>query len=116
MNYPKKAFSLFELLLVLFLSSIVITYSFIFTKKIYEWEIINTQLAILKLDLNCAKIIIGKNLKKINKLYLQDETLYLDGNILLEKINSFSKKINNNIVHIDVTIDKKISQTWKFKL
>lgn len=113
----KKAFSLFELLIVLFISSIILIYTFIFTKQLHETQIDNEKLAILKIDLNSTKVIIEKNLPEIvDKIRYNNSTLYYDENIFLEDVSNFSMKKNAYILTIDITLDEKITQTWRFKL
>lgn len=113
----KKAFSLFELIIVLFISSIVITYTFIFTKDLYKTQLDNQEITILKIDLNSTKIIIEKNLPTIEySLKYDGSTLFLKDSILLKDVTEFSmKKISTNI-EINITLDNKISQSWKFNL
>lgn len=115
-NY-KKAFSLFELIIVLFISSTVIIYTFIFTKDLYQTQLDNHEIAILKIDLNSTKIIVERNLSTIQSVMKYDgSTLFLKDSILLKDVTNFSmKKISTNI-EINITLDKKISQTWKFSL
>ena len=115
-NY-KKAFSLLELIIVLFISSIIITYTFIFTKELYQTQSDNQQIAILKIDLNSTKIIIEKNLSTISSsLKYKDSTLFLKNSILLKNVTAFTKKKSTNDLEINITVEDKISQTWKFKL
>ncbi len=55
-----KAFSLLELIFVVFISSIVLIYTFKFSKEIYGTSIENEKIAILKIDMNSTKIFIQK--------------------------------------------------------
>lgn len=113
----KKAFSLFELLLVIFISSIVLIYTFTFVKESYEAQITNEKIAILKIDLNSTKIIIEKNLPSSKeKLKYDGKTLFYDGNILLKNVSKFKMSKNVDILTIEIILDNKISQIWKFKL
>lgn len=113
----KKAFSLFELILVVFISSIVIIYSLKFAKQTQEAQIKNQELAVLKIDMNSTKIIIEKNLPKIKeKLFYDGKSLFYEKNILLKNVSSFSMDDFNGILTIKITLDKKIMQTWEFKL
>ncbi|PLY07789.1 MAG: hypothetical protein C0625_04280 [Arcobacter sp.] len=113
----KKASSLFELILVIFVSSIVLIYTFVFTKELYETQINNEKIASLKIDLNSTKIIIGKNLPDSkNKLNYDGNTLFYGANILLKNVTSFTMQNSSNILDINITLENKISQTWKFKL
>jgi len=112
----KNAFSLFELILVLFISSIVLIYSFSFTKELYETQITNEKIAILKIDLNSTKIILQRNLPLTNKLKYEGTTLYLNNNILLKNVSSFDTKTSSGFIKIDITLEDTIKQTWQFKL
>ncbi len=113
----KKAFTLFELLLVVFISSIILIYSFNFQKELFEIQTTNEDLAILKIDLNSSKIIIEKNLPNIeSKITYKDSILYYENNILLKDVSLFQISKTSNILIIDITLKNKISQTWKFKI
>lgn len=119
MNYKKsKAFSLLELLAVIFIGSIVVIYSTIYAKEYYEALSINEKTAIIKLDLNSAKIILEKNLPNLkNDLKYKNNTLYFKNSTLLEKVTYFSMKtLSSNLVEIKIRVDDKIEQTWNFKL
>lgn len=116
MNY-KKSFSLIELIVVILISSIILIYTFSFAKELQQTQIQNQQIAILKIDMNSTKIIIEKNLSNIqHRLSYDGQTLFLDKNILLKNVNSFSQKSYSGILQIDINLENKISQTWEFKL
>jgi len=113
----KKAYSLFELILVIFISSIVLIYSFKFVKEIQEATISQEKTAILKIDINSTKIFIEKNLPfSIEKLKYKGSTLFFDDAILLENITSFSMNKTPNTLTINITVENKISQIWEFKI
>ena len=113
----KKAYTLFELILVIFISSIVLIYTFSFQKELYETQIANEEIAILKIDLNSTKIIIEKNLVNIeSKLAYNDSTLYFEDHILLKDVSSYEMSKSSNILTINITLKEKISQEWKFKI
>lgn len=119
MNYSnKKAFSLLELIIVIFIGSIIVIYSTIYSKELYEAQLNNQRIAVLKIDLTASRIIIEKNLPFSKDLLEYDgQTLFYDGKLLLENVSFFSKKLNfNNILQIDIELDNKIKQVWKFKL
>ncbi|WP_321314398.1 prepilin-type N-terminal cleavage/methylation domain-containing protein [Halarcobacter sp.] len=112
-----KAFSLLELILVISISSFVLIFVFKFSKDLYFAENETKKISILKIDLNSTKIIIEKNLPDIiNKLEYKDKTLYIDNNILLKEVSSFSLMKGTKKVIIDITLDDKISQKWEFEL
>jgi type II secretory pathway component PulJ len=116
MNY-KKSFTLLEILFVIFIGSLFFASTSIFTKNLYETNQENEKMAILKLDLNSAKIIIEKNIQlaKTN-LTFKNNNLYLDGNLLLEKVTNCTIKQNSQYLYVDFTIDNSITQSWVFKL
>lgn len=119
MNYlNKKAFSLLELIIVIFIGSIIVVYSTIYSKELYEAQLNNQRIAVLKVDLNASKIIIERNLPLSKDLLKYDaQTLFYDGRLLLENVSFFSKKLNsNNVLQIDIELEKKIKQVWQFKL
>lgn len=112
-----RAFSLFELILVILISSIVLIYSSYFTKELHLSQKENEKIAILKLDLSSAKIIIEKNLPQIvDKLKYKNNTLYIDENILLKDVSSFKITKSSSKLQIDIKLDERIEQRWVFKL
>ncbi len=116
MNY-KKSFTLLEILFVIFIGSLFFASTSIFTKNLYETNQENEKMAILKLDLNSAKIIIEKNIQLAKtKLTFKNNNLYLDGNLLLEKVTNCTIKQNSQYLYVDFTIDNSITQSWVFKL
>ncbi len=113
----KRAFSIFELIVVIFISSIVLIYTFKFLKETYEIQIQNEKIAILKIDLNSTKIILKKNLPtSINKLKYKNQTLYYENNILLKNVTAFSINKSSKQIKISITLQNLISQTWIFAL
>lgn len=115
MNY-KKAFSLFEIILVIFISSIVLIYSFSYTKELFETQKTNQELAILKIDLNSTKIILERNVENLpKKLSYENETLFLENAILLKDVNNFSIKENSSTYTINIKVKNSINKTWEIK-
>lgn len=113
-----KAFSLLELIFAIFMGSIIIIYSTVFAKEIYEKEHLKQKLVVLKLDLNSAKIIIEKNLpSSINQLRYDGKNLYYKSNLLLENVTYYSRpKILNNKIKIELEVDNIVKQDWIFSL
>lgn len=112
----KKAFSLFELIIVIFISSIVIISSLAFAKNIQESQIKKHEIAILKIDLNSTKIFLEKHKNDLSsKLKYENETLYFENNILLKDVKSFAINSSSNKIIVKINLNNMISQTWKFK-
>ncbi len=113
----KKAFSLFELILVLFIGSVILIYTFIFTKELYQTQKTYEKLTSLKIDLNSTKIIIEKNsLKGISFLEYKNKTLFFKNHILLKNVTQFNINTTTKTITIDITLENLISQTWYFNL
>ena len=112
----KNSFSTFELILTIIISSIIMIYSLVFIKELFGTNKDIQQTEIYKIDLLATKAFLQKQ-KEINKkLKLQDETLFFEENILLEKVKEFNLQKTAKYIQIDINLDNQISQTWKFKL
>ena len=110
----KNSFSLFEIILTLIISSIVIIYSTLFAKNLFFENKINEQLEIQKIDLLSTKIFFEKHLNEIDEFSFSNENLYFQNNLLLENVKEFNliKLANNTTIFIN--LDNKIVQTWQF--
>lgn len=112
-----KGFSLFELILVIFISSILLIFTSSFTKELYTNQIENEKIAMLKIDLNSTKIIIEKNLPNIlGKLKYNNDNLYINNHLLLKNVSNFKMSNNTQKVFINITLEDKIKQRWEFVL
>lgn len=112
----KKAYSLFELIIVLFISSLIIVFSFKFSNELYLSEEENYKTEIYKLDLNSTKIFFEKNIDEIPlNISYRNKTLYFHNNILLQNVSSFSIKSSSDYLNVDIEIDNKITQSWVIK-
>lgn len=108
MNYKtKSAFIVFELLLVIFISSFILINSFTSIKDIFLFTKYQQMTAISKIDLLSSKIFLQKNVNNLNKLKLEKETLYFNNSILLEKVENFSISKNNQYIKIEFKITNK---------
>jgi hypothetical protein len=110
----KNSFSLFEIILTLIISSIVIIYSTLFAKNLFFENKINEQIEIQKIDLLSTKIFFEKHLNEIDEFSFSNENLYFQNNLLLENVKEFNliKLANNTTIFIN--LDNKIVQTWQF--
>lgn len=110
----KNSFSLFEIILTLIISSIVIIYSTLFAKNLFFENKINEQIEIQKIDLLSTKIFFEKHLNEIDEFSFSNENLYFQNNLLLENVKEFNLiKLANN-TSIFINLDNKIVQTWQF--
>ncbi len=110
----KNSFSLFELILVILISSIVVIYSLTFFKKLYSSNNTLQKKEIVKIDLLSTKIFLQKHKNSLDKLSYKDKTLFYDGAILLEKIKDFKIVKNTQKISIKINFDDKVIQSWEF--
>ena len=110
----KNSFTLFEIILTLIISSIVIIYSSFFIKELYtqNQNSLNTQTN--KLDLLSTKIFLQKHKNEMEKLKYENQNLYFDSFLLLENVKEFSINNVNNTTKIYININNSIKQEWKF--
>lgn len=111
----KKSFSIIEILLSIFIISMLTIYTMLFYKDIFLLnEDINEQ-EILKLELLNTKFFLEKN-KNFNGLKIEDSILYINDNILLKNVTKY--KIQNSINYKKLTICLKniICQEMVFKI
>jgi len=112
----RKSFSLFELILVVFISSLVIISSLSFAKNIQELQIDNQELAILKIDLNATKIFLEKHKSNLSSnLKFKNNTLYFENSTLLTNVKLFSLNKETDLITIKINLKDKISQVWKIQ-
>lgn len=110
----KSSFSLFEVILSLLISSIVVIYSMFYAKELF-FENKNAQdIENSKLKLLSTKLFLQKHKSQISKLKFEDENLYFDEALLLEDIKNFGLEKNNEFIYITINYDDKIKQKWSF--
>lgn len=113
----KNSFSLFELIITIFISSFVIINSMFFTKELFFKQKELLAIEISKIDLLSTKLFLQLNKKDLIKnLSYEDSTLYFDNNILLEDVSNFTLKSDSNIIEIEILLKDSIKQIWKFNL
>lgn len=117
MNQNKKSFIIFELLLVVVISSIIIINTFISIKDIYLFSLNSQKIAIYKIDLLSSKLIIKRNIYKIkNLLKYQDKKLYFNNSLFLENVKNFIIEEKNNFITIKFLYKNHLYVKWVFKL
>lgn len=110
----KNSFSLFEIILTLVISSIVIIYSSLFLKELYFENKSSQDIQIKKIDLLSTKIFLEKHKNNLQNLKYENNNLYFENRLLLENIKKFEININDNIVNIQINLDDTIEQKWNF--
>lgn len=110
----KNSFSLFEIILTLVISSIVIIYSSLFLKELYFENKSSQDIQIKKIDLLSTKIFLERHKNNLQNLKYENNNLYFENRLLLENIKKFEININDNIVNIQINLDDTIEQKWNF--
>ncbi len=110
----KSSFSLFELILVIVISSIISIYSLSFVKNLYSSNQDLKEQEIIKVDLLSTKIFLQKHKNTLDSLKYKNNTLFYEGDILLEHIKDFAMHKDTNKISIKINFDDKIIQTWEF--
>ncbi len=112
----KNSFSIFELILTLVISSIIIIFSSQYIKEIFlENQNVQT-IEKAKIDLRSTKIFIEKNIQNIDKISFSNGNLYFENSKLLNQIKDFKIVKNSKNIEIHINYDDKIVQTWEFLL
>lgn len=112
----KNSFSIFELILTLIISSIIIIFSSQYIKEIFlENQNVQT-IEKAKIDLRSTKIFIEKNIQNIDKISFSNGNLYFENSKLLNQIKDFKIVKNSKNIEIHINYDDKIVQTWEFLL
>ena len=112
----KNSFSLFEIILTLIISSIVIIYSTIFTKESLFQNRQNQQIEIDKINFLATKIFFEKHKNELDKFSFKNNNLYFDNNLLLKDVKEFTLDINSKKVSIYINLKNHIIQNWEFNL
>ena len=111
----KKAFSLFEVIISVLITSIIAVGSMAYLKDLVSLNKSNMQNEIKNLDIKKTKIFLQKNSKDINvNLNFNKNTLYFKNSILLHSISSFSSIENEKYFQIDFDFNNKKYQ-WIIK-
>lgn len=112
----KNAYSFFELIIVLFISSLLIVFTLKFSNELNLAQEENYKLEIYKLELNSTKIFLQKNVNELKtKLKYTNKTLFFKEQILLKEVSNFSLQNNVNYININIEIANKIDQNWILK-
>lgn len=112
----KSSFSLFELILVTLVSSIVIIYSLIFIKELYENNNTQQTQEILKIDLLATKAFLDKKSDFYDDIKYENEVLFYKDSILLENVTNFRIVKEKKFIEINLSLENKISILWVFKI
>ncbi len=116
MIYKRKAIVLFELIISIFILSVISIYSLKFTNTIYHQNIKNLTLNFLKLDLESTQLYIEEN--GINNIIFNQDNnkIYVNNNLLLDNVTSYSLSTIDNLNKIDICYKLKYEtcQKWIF--
>lgn len=110
----KNSFTLFEVILSLTISSIVIIYSMNYTKELFFSNKTIQKTELEKINLINTKIFLQKHKNELEKVEFQDEKLYFDKSLLLENVKEFELKRVDSFITILINYNDIIKQEWKF--
>lgn len=110
----KNSFTLFEVILSLTISSIVIIYSMNYTKELFFSNKTIQKTELEKINLMNTKIFLQKHKNELEKVEFQDEKLYFDKSLLLENVKEFELKKVDSFITISINYNDIIKQEWKF--
>lgn len=112
----KNSFSLFEIILTLILSSIVIIYSTLYLKEIFYVNKTTQQLEIDKINFLSTKVFIEKHKNELELISYSNNNLYYKNSLLLEEVKEFSINKKEKSFSIKINFKDRIVQTWEFSL
>ena len=105
----KKSFSLIELIVSIFIVSLICIYSLYFYKGVFFK---NEQLfldELTKLELLNFKLFLEKNLN-FEKLSFKNQNIYYDEALLLKEVNSYKLTNSNEYVSINICLKNRVCQ------
>ncbi len=112
----KNSLSVFEMILTLLISSIIIIYSTYFLKELTFENKNSQQTQIDKIDFLSTKIFIEKHKSEIEKFSYSNKNLYFDGSLLLSDVEKFVLIKELEKITIEINLKNSIIQTWIFSL
>ena len=112
----KNSFSLFEIILTLIVSSIVIIYSTLYLKEIFYINQTTQQLEMDKINFLSTKVFIEKHKNELELISYSNSNLYYKNSLLLEEVEEFSINKREKSFNIKINFKDKIIQTWEFAL
>jgi hypothetical protein len=103
----KKSFTLFESIIVLLLSIIIIYTVLSLKRVIYYTYKQQHNIVLTKIELETTKLFLEKQLQsdiKLEMLSFNSDKLYYNDNLLLENVSLFEKKILSKVIQIELCI------------
>ena len=111
MNINKKAISLIELLFTIVISAILLISISNISLDLNIQNNNEYEKNILKIEFESTRLFLQKIIKNdkfLDKLIYKEETLFLNNNILLKNVKTYSKSIINDDVVLNICIKNKI--------
>jgi len=105
----KKSFSLIELIVTIFIMSIISIYSIYFYKEIFfkNRQLLKDEK--VKLELLNFKLFLEKNLG-FEKLSYKNRNIYYDGSLLLKDVNKYELNNHTNYTSINICLKNRVCQ------
>lgn len=112
----KSSFSMFELILSLIVSSVVVIYSTLFLKELFLENKTTQALEIDKINILATKVFIEKNIKNIDSISYQNESLFFENELLIKGVKEFTLTKSALKITIFINLKDTIIQTWEFAI
>lgn len=110
----KNSFTVFEIILSITISSIIIIYATGFSNELFKTNEKAQEIELNKINFLSTKIFLQKHKHELEKLEYKNESLYFDKALLIDKIKEFKIKIVDDKTIIDINLDNKLKQKWEF--
>jgi type II secretory pathway component PulJ len=105
----KKSFSLIELIVSIFIISLISIYSIYFYKEVFFKNEELFQNEKTKLELLNFKLFLEKNLG-FEKLTYKNENIYYDNSLLLKDVNKYKISTTDTFANINICLQNRICQ------
>jgi len=119
MNINKKAISLIELLFTIVIGAILLLSISNISLDLNIQNNNEYEKNILKIEFESTRLFLKKTIKNdkfLDKLIYKDKTLFLNNNILLKNVNTYSKSIINDDIVLNICIKNKIQMCQNIRI
>lgn len=112
----KNSFSIFELIVVLIISTTIFIYSSFFIKELFLYNNTNLKENLSQIQLSYTKIFLEKNSHLLNNILYSNSTLYFQNSVLLDNVTEFKISKSSDFAIIQISLENGIFQIWEIKL
>ena len=119
MNINKKAISLIELLFTIVIGAILLLSISNISLDLNIQNNNEYEKNILKIEFESTRLFLQKIIKNdkfLDKLVYKEKTLFVNNNILLKNVNTYSKSIINDDIILNICIKNKIQMCQNIRI